>query len=78
MLNASCTAEDEEKLEELAVRCRTIGVMCWVLDPEILCQGCGGYRLGASPPDENSIDKRPDPCSCQHHGGTAEGNTRAF
>ncbi len=73
LLNASCTTEDEEKLEELAVKCRMIGVMCWILDPEILCHDCGGYRLGASPPDEIPIGERPEPCSCRQHGGTQMG-----
>ena len=67
---ASRTAADEEKLEELAVKSRTVGVMCWILDPEILCHDCGGYRSGASPPYEIPADQRPQPCSCLQHGGS--------
>ncbi len=65
MLQASCTEDDEETLEELSVKTRMVGAMCWVLDPEIFCHGCGGYRLGASPPDEIPQEDRPQPCSCQ-------------
>ena len=63
--NASCTREDEEKLEELAAKGRTIGAMCWILDPEIFCYDCGGYRLGASPPNLILRDEKPEPCSCR-------------
>ena len=63
--NASCTREDEEKLEELAAKGRTIGAMCWILDPEIFCCDCGGYRLGASPPNLIPRYERPEPCSCR-------------
>ncbi len=65
ILNASRTAEDEKKLEELAVKSRMVGTMCWVLDPEIFCEDCGGYRLGASPPDLIPKDERPEACSCR-------------
>ena len=65
MLNASFTTGDEETLEELAAKRQMIGVMCWVVDPEIFCHDCGGYRLGASPPDEIPIEERPKPCSCR-------------
>ena len=63
-LNASCTTEDEEQLEELAVKCRMVGAMSWTLDPDIFCDCCGGYMIGASPPDEIPMAKRPEPCSC--------------
>ncbi len=75
LLNASCTKEDEEKRQELAVKRGMIGAMCWVRDPDIFCHDCGGYRLGASPPDLIPIDERPEPCSCRDDGGTAQGNT---
>ena len=65
MQNASCSTEDKGKLEELALRCRIVGAMCWALDPEILCTECGGYRPGASPPDLIPANDRPEPCSCQ-------------
>ncbi len=65
MLHASCTTEDEEKLDELVAKSRMIGVMCWIVDPEIFCHDCGGYRPGASPPDEIPIEERPEPCSCR-------------
>ena len=64
MLNASRTTEDEETLEQMAIKCRMVGAMCWVVDPEIICQQCGGYRDGASPPELLPVDKRPEPCSC--------------
>ena len=78
VLNASCTTEDEIKLEELAVKCRLVGAMCWALDPEIICPDCGGYKDGASPPDLIPVDERPEPCSCQFCNGNAEGNAQAF
>ena len=65
ILKASNTTEDEEKLKELGVKCRVVGAMCWVVDPEILCHNCGGCRPGAQPPDLIPIDERPEPCSCQ-------------
>ena len=65
MQNASCSTEDEGRLEEIAIRCRVVGAMCWALDPEILCADCGGYRPGASPPDLIPANERPEPCSCQ-------------
>ena len=64
MLNASCSAEDAEKLEELVVKSRIVGAMCWLLDPEIICYNCGGYIPGAFPPDLIPIDARPEACSC--------------
>ena len=64
LLNASCTPEDDETLEGLEVKARMVGVVCWILDPEIYCPACGGYRLGASPPDEIPQEDRPQPCSC--------------
>ena len=45
MQNASCSTEDEGRLEEIAIRCKMVGAMCWALDPEILCADCGGYGL---------------------------------
>ena len=64
MLNALPTTGDAEKLVVLAAKRRMIGVVCWVVDPEIFCHECGGYRPGASPPEEIPLDKRPEPCSC--------------
>ncbi len=64
MQNASYMTDDKEKLEELATTSRIIGAMCWILDPEIFCHNCGGYVLGASPPDLIPINKRPEPCAC--------------
>ena len=65
MQNSSCSTEDKGKLEELTLRCRMVGAMCWALDPEILCADCGGSRPGASPPDLIPANERPEPCSCQ-------------
>ena len=65
VLKASCTREDEGKLDELTVKRRMIGSLCWVLDPEIFCNECGGYRLGASPPELIPANQRPEPCSCR-------------
>ena len=65
MQNASCSTDDEGKLEELLERCRIVGAMCWALDPEIPCAGCGGYKAGASPPDLIPANQRPEPCSCK-------------
>ncbi len=64
MLNAVSTLEDEETMLQIAARSRTVGVMCWFLDPEIFCAECEGYVDGASPPDEIPEAERPDPCSC--------------
>ena len=65
MLNASSTTEDAEKLENFIVQCQVVGATCWVLDPEIFCHDCGGYRSGASPPELIPVDERPEPCSCR-------------
>ena len=65
MLNASRITGDAEKLEELAAKRQMIGVVCWVVDPEIFCHECGGYRPGALPPEGIPIDERPEPCSCR-------------
>ena len=65
MLNSLRRGEDEDKLQEFFDKCRMIGAMCWILDPEIFCHECGGYRDGASPPDVIPIDERPEPCSCR-------------
>ena len=65
MLRAFTTIEDDKTLEELVVKRRMVGAMCWLLDPEIFCQDCGGHELGASPPDLIPIDERPEPCSCR-------------
>ena len=73
MSKASCTTEDEELLEEISNKLRKVAVMCWVVDPENICRDCGGHVLEALPPDETPIDERPEPCSCQQHGGNERG-----
>ena len=50
MLNALHTVEDEETVQELAVKSRKVGTLCWVRDPAIFCHICGGFVPGASPP----------------------------
>ena len=65
MSNAAWTVEVEEKIKELLVKGKMVGAVCWAVDPYIICQDCGGYRLGASPPDLIPTDERPEPCSCQ-------------
>lgn len=75
LLNASRTREDEERLEELAVKCQMIGAVCWLLDPDIFCENCGGYRIGASPPELIPVDERPEPCSCGFDERIEEGNS---
>ncbi len=64
LLNASLTAEDEEVLEAITIKRRVVGVLCWLRDPAIFCQTCGGYVSGATPPDEIPKEDRPEPCSC--------------
>lgn len=75
LLNASCTREDEEKLNELIIKRAVIGAMFWVLDPEIICDDCGGYRIGALPPELIPVDERPEPCSCGFDERIEEGNS---
>ncbi len=64
LLNASLTAEDKKVLTDLAIKRRAIGVLCWLRDPAIYCQNCGGHVPGASPPEEIPVEDRPEPCLC--------------
>ena len=75
LLNAKCSTEDGDKLKELTFKRTMIGAMCWLLDPDIFCDVCGGYRIGASPPDLIPMDERPEPCSCPSDEGVEEGTT---
>lgn len=77
LLNASCTREDEEKLKKLIIKRAVLGAMFWVLDPEIICDDCGGFRDGASPPDLLPTDERPEPCSCPSNEGVEKGITES-
>ena len=61
--NAALTDKDEERLTDLTVEARMVGVLCWLSDPGIICQECGGYSQG-SPPEEIPPEYRPEPCSC--------------
>ena len=64
LLNALRTSEDKVVLTDLAIRRRAMGVICWLQDPSIFCQNCGGYVPGASPPEEIPEEDRPEPCRC--------------
>ena len=61
--NAVLTPRDEERLLELTVEARMVGVLSWLSDPGIICQECGGYSQG-SPPEGIPPENRPEPCSC--------------
>ena len=63
--NASHIAGDEEILKKLSVIREEMGAICWIHDPEVFCQGCGGHVPGASAPDLIPLDNRPKPCSCE-------------
>ena len=65
VLNASPTTEDKATLAELIDKSRAVGIASWIVDWDILCSECGGYRDGAFPPDEIPIADRPDPCFCR-------------
>ena len=61
--NASISEEDEGRFLELVWKQRVVGVLCWLSDPAIMCEECGGYKRGL-PPEEIPPEDRPEPCSC--------------
>ena len=65
MGNAAKTTEDGAKKNDLAVKCLTVGPMCWAVDPVNFCQDCGGYKPIASPPNFIPKSEIPKPCSCK-------------
>ena len=65
MRNAANTTEDWRKINDLAVKCLTVGPMCWAVDPVSICQDCGGYRSIAPPPVSIPMSEKPKPCGCK-------------
>ena len=64
MTKASPSNEDAGKVREMVSKRQFLGAMCWLMDPEIFCRECGGYILGAAPPEIIPKKNRPMPCSC--------------
>ena len=72
VMNASLSSKDEEIVVDLFETFSIAGTLCWIRDPAIICQDCGGYRDGASPPGVIQIEERLEPCGCRFSacGGT--------
>ena len=64
IMNASLSSKDEKIVKELFKTYKIAGTLCWIRDPAIICQACGGYRDGASPPGLIPTEDRPEPCEC--------------
>lgn len=64
MQNASVAEEDTRRLQKFIDMRRLVGRICWLSDPAIFCQDCGGHVLEASPPEEIPDADKPAPCSC--------------
>ncbi len=64
MQNATAAEEDTRRLKELIDMRRLVGRICWLSDPAIFCQECGGHVPEASPPEEIPDADKPARCSC--------------
>ena len=64
MTEASTKPENDADLLRLAKLVKIVGVSFWLRDPLIICSKCGGFFNGASPPEELTPPKRPQPCNC--------------
>ena len=63
--NGTFTSEIADRIIELRVKCQFVGVLCWMVDPYIICDECGGHFPDAVPPDEIPVELKPIPCRCE-------------